>query len=119
MNLKNGYKTLFEVVEDGNRIFYASKTTSIEDAVEVASYPVNSVKVIYQDKDHKFYGINKDGSAVNLKAINTFFTEEPKELPPVADDSEKVEAPDEVPGEAVTEPEEKGEEVIEGETEEV
>lgn len=125
MNLKNGYKTLFEVIEDSERVFYASKTGLFIDKERIASYPVNSVKVIYQDANHNLCGINKDGSVVNLRIVNDLlFTETKPELPKdeeiiIPEESEKVESPNEMPGEAVTEPEEKGEEVTEGETEEV
>ena len=79
MNLKNGYKTLFEVIEGSKRVFFASKTISREGADKIAEFDVNSVKVIYQDKDHIFHGIDRNGLIMNLDAVNNLFTEKVEE----------------------------------------
>ena len=70
MNLKNGYKVMYEVVEGSDRVFYASKTGSFSDKERIASYPVDSVKVIYQDVDGKLYGFSRTGANLDLEALN-------------------------------------------------
>ena len=105
MNLKNGYKTMYEVIEGTSRVFYASKTGLFEDADEIVRYEIGSFEVVYADADHKLYGVDAEGSKVYLDAINNLFTEseasdevaeitEVEEEPSVQPDAEPVVEPD-------------------------
>lgn len=102
MNLKNGYKVMYEVVEGSDRVFYASKTGFFSDKERIASYPIDSVKVIYQDVDGKLYGFTRTGANLDLEALNnTLFsvinTEEPK-----GEEANKGEAGEEMSTEPTT-----------------
>ena len=54
MNLKNGYKSLYEIIENTKRIFKASKTNRFEDAEEIGELDVSNVKLVYE-KGGKIY----------------------------------------------------------------
>lgn len=48
MNLQNGYKTVYEKVEEDKRIFYASKTGLFKDAEEIAKIDLGQYKLVYE-----------------------------------------------------------------------
>ena len=105
MNLKNGYKVMYEVVEGSDRVFYASKTGSFSDKERIASYPIDSVKVIYQDVDGKLYGFTRTGANLDLEALNnTLFseTEVTNTEEPRGAETNKEEAGEEIPAEPTT-----------------
>lgn len=55
MNLKNGYKVIYEKAADGKRTFYASKTGLFADAEVIAEATIGEYKLIYE-KSGMFYG---------------------------------------------------------------
>lgn len=55
MDLRNGYKVIYEKAEDGVRTFYASKTGFFADAEIIAETAIGEYKLIYE-KDGMFYG---------------------------------------------------------------
>ncbi len=72
MELKNGYKVIYEVIEnrdDGKvRTFKASKTGKFADATDIATVKIGEYKLIYE-KDGKFY---KSASGIP-SAEDTYF----------------------------------------------
>ena len=72
MDLKNGYKVIYEVIEnrdDGKvRTFKASKTGKFTDATDIATVKIGEYKLIYE-KDGKFY---KSASGIP-SAEDTYF----------------------------------------------
>lgn len=48
MNLQNGYKTVYEKVEEDKRVFYASKTGLFKDAEEIAKIDLGQYKLVYE-----------------------------------------------------------------------
>ena len=75
MNLKNGYKVMYEVIEDSNRVFKASTTGLFEDAESVATYAIGAFKAIFEDEEHMLYGIDAEGAKIYLDDINALFVE--------------------------------------------
>ena len=55
MNLQNGYKVIYEKIEDGKRTFLASKTGLFADAEVITEATIGEYKLIYE-KDGSFYG---------------------------------------------------------------
>lgn len=56
MDLKNGYKVIYDVAKDGKRNFYASKTGVFADAEPIfTEVETGDYKLIYE-KDGMFYG---------------------------------------------------------------
>lgn len=56
MELKNGYKVIYDVAKDGKRNFYASKTGVFADAKPIfTDVEIGDYKLIYE-KDGMFYG---------------------------------------------------------------
>lgn len=113
MNLKNDYKTLYEVIEDSNRVFKASKTGFFEDAETVATYAIGAFKAVFEDADHMLYGVDAEGAKIYLDAINALFVEgdattdtEDVVEPELPAEEEKTEEPEVVtPEEEATEEE--------------
>ena len=56
MDLKNGYKVIYDLAKDGKRNFYASKTGVFADAEPIfENVEIGDYKLIYE-KDGIFYG---------------------------------------------------------------
>ena len=56
MDLKNGYKVIYDVAKDGKRNFFASKTGVFADAEPIfTDVEIGDYKLIYE-KDGMFYG---------------------------------------------------------------
>ena len=55
MELKNGYKVIYEKAADGKRAFYASKTGFFADAELIAEANIGEYKLVYE-KNGNFYG---------------------------------------------------------------
>ena len=55
MDLKNGYKVIYDKAKDGERTFYASKTGVFADAEQITTATIGDYKLIYE-KDSKVYG---------------------------------------------------------------
>lgn len=74
MDLKNGYKVIYEKTADGKRAFYASKTGVFADAELIAEATIGEYKLIYE-KNGNFYGsatgipANDDHCFEDLKAV--------------------------------------------------
>ena len=86
MNLKNGYKVMYEVIEDGKRTFLASKTGVFADAKEIDSFAFGSYKTVYQTTEGLF-GRTADGNDIRLEAFDKVFVED-------VEDNETVEPTD-------------------------
>ena len=56
MNLKNGYKVLYDAVDGAERVITASKTGTLEGAEEILRTAVGEYQLIYQDAAHKIRG---------------------------------------------------------------
>ncbi|MBO5712062.1 MAG: hypothetical protein J6R47_04420 [Acholeplasmatales bacterium] len=74
MNLKNGYKVMYEVIEGSERVFSASKTGLFADAEEIARFEIGSYKVVYQ-RGEEFFGIDAEGVETRLDAFDAIFVE--------------------------------------------
>lgn len=74
MHLKNGYKVLYEVIEDSKRVFKASTTGLFEDAENIASYDIGAFKAVYQ-RGNELFGIDAEGNETALDAFNKIFVE--------------------------------------------
>lgn len=55
MDLKNGYKVIYEKTADGKRTFYASKTGLVADGEKITEATIGEYKLIYE-KDGDIYG---------------------------------------------------------------
>lgn len=55
MELKNGYKVLYDVAANGEHIFSASKTGVFADAEEIAKLAAGEYKLVYE-KNGSIYG---------------------------------------------------------------
>lgn len=106
MELKNGYKVLYDKVDGAERVILASKTGSPEGAEEILRTAIGEYKLIYQDAEHKIRGSVTGIPASDDKIFTEFdkvFVESTPEEE--AAESNKVEEPQaETP--AVTENEE-------------
>lgn len=113
MNLKNGYKTLYEVIEGSERVFSASKTGLFADAEEIARFEIGSYKVVYQ-RGEEFFGIDAEGVEAKLDAFDTIFVEAeveeeveepvaPVVEPEIPAEPEKTEEPSDIPEEGTDE----------------
>ena len=74
MNLKNGYKVMYEVIEGSERVFSASKTGLFADAEEIARFDIGSYKVVYQ-RGAEFFGVDAEGVETKLSAFDKIFKE--------------------------------------------
>ena len=72
MNLKNGYKVLYDVVDGADRVITASKTGSPEGAEEILRTAVGEYKLIYQDAEHKIRGSVTGIPAADDKVFTEF-----------------------------------------------
>ena len=90
MNLKNGYKVLYEVVEDGNRVFKASTTGNPVDAEIVDTIANGTYKLVYQDADHKLRGSVSGVPSSNdpFLALNSVFFENVAESEATVEETE-------------------------------
>ena len=71
MNLKNGYKVLYDAVDGAERVITASKTGTPEGAEEILRTAVGEYKLIYQNAEG-----NICGSATGIPAADDkVFTE--------------------------------------------
>ena len=107
MDLKNGYRVMYDRIEGEERVFFASKTGAFEDAEEIVRVPLGTYKAAYE-KDGVIYG-SPSGTFEDVEVINGFeklFVEAVEEQP---EDNTPVEEPEQP---EVQEPEE---EVTEGE----
>ena len=89
MNLKNGYKVMYEVIEGSERVFSASKTGLFADAEEIARFEIGSYKVVYQ-RGEEFFGIDAEGVETKLDAFDAIFVE-------ATEGEEEVEEPEHPP----------------------
>ena len=76
MDLKNGYKVLYEVIEDKGdsgkfRIFKASATGTLADAVEILKAKMGTYKLVYE-KNGKIYGSTSTIPSNTEQAQNDF-----------------------------------------------
>lgn len=55
MDLKNGYKVIYDVAKDGERSFYASESGKFEGADLIATATIGEYKLIYE-KDGQIFG---------------------------------------------------------------
>jgi hypothetical protein len=55
MELKNGYKVIYDEAANGEHTFYASKTGVFADAEELVKIAAGEYKLVYE-KDGKLYG---------------------------------------------------------------
>ncbi len=98
MELKNGYKVIYDKAANCEHVFYASETGSFTGAEELDRFAVGEYKLIYE-KAGKFYGsesgIPAEGD-VCLEAFNKVFVE---------DTGNETDAVNEEPAVPVTEPE--------------
>ena len=115
MNLKNGYKVLYDAVDGAERVITASKTGSSEGAEEILRTAVNEYKLIYQDAEHKIRGSVTGIPAADDKVFTEFdkvFVEDTsEEEAPAPTNIEEPEVPatpvvDEPEEEPTTDPEE-------------
>ena len=72
MNLKNGYKVLYDKVDGAERVFTASKTGTPEGAEEILRTAMGEYKLIYQDADHKIRRSVTGIPAADDKVFNEF-----------------------------------------------
>lgn len=91
MQLKNGYKVMYEIIEDNKRIFKASTTGVLKDAKEILSIDIGTYKVVYQ-KGNAIFGIKADGSEIELNLNEVFVETKEDEVAPAS-----VEVPVEEP----------------------
>ena len=64
MDLKNGYKVIYEETTDKERTFYASTTGLFEGADEIVKAGIGQYKLIYE-KDGDIYGSETGVPAAN------------------------------------------------------
>lgn len=74
MNLQNGYKVLYAEAVDGNRIFKASKSGTLNDADTIATVEIGKYRLIFE-KDGSIFGSEsgrvEDG--VHIEAFDNVF----------------------------------------------
>ena len=83
MELKNGYKVIYDVAKNGERNFYASKTGVFADAEPLLeSVKIGDYKLIYE-KEGMFYGSTTGIPAADdycFEAFNKVFVEGTEEV---------------------------------------
>ena len=101
MKLENGYKVIYEVVADGKRSFYASKSGVFADVEAICEAEIGKFKLIYE-KDGCFYGsatgIPAEGDYCFVDFDKVFVKEEVKEEETV-ETPKNSDEPTEVPAE--------------------
>ena len=102
MKLENGYKVIYEVIDDTNRTFKASKTGSIVDAEVIAEFARGSYKLVYQ-RGNKLFGSVKNvptDEDVELTDFDKVFVaaeDNTEEIPAVEEPAPVEEVVDEEP----------------------
>lgn len=108
MNLKNGYKVLYDAVDGAERVITASKTGSPEGAEEILRTTMGEYKLIYQDAEGKICGSATGIPAADDKVFTEFdkvFVEDTESESTVEPDNKEDEGVDEPQDPEVTEPE--------------
>lgn len=72
MNLKNGYKVLYDAVDGTERVITASKTGTPEGAEEILRTAMNEYKLIYQNSEGKICGSVTGIPAADDKVFTEF-----------------------------------------------
>ena len=94
MELKNGYKVIYDVAKNGERNFYASKTGVFADAEPILeNVKIGDYKLIYE-KEGMFYGSTTGIPTADdycFEAFNKVFVEDTDEA--VTDEVEQLEEP--------------------------
>lgn len=72
MNLKNGYKVLYDAVDGTERVITASKTGTPEGAEEIIRAAIGEYKLIYQNAEGKICGSETGIPASNDKVFTEF-----------------------------------------------
>ena len=94
MNLKNGYKVLYDAVDGAERVCTASKTGLPKDAEEILRTTIGEYKLIYQNAEGKICGsatgIPAAGDKVFTEFDKVFVESTPEEETP-KDQSEATE----------------------------
>ena len=90
MNLKNGYKVMYEVIEGSERVLSASKTNLFADAEEIARFGKDAYDVIYQ-RGNDVFAVDAEGNETKISALDKLLVELPEEVeePVVARTSRK------------------------------
>jgi hypothetical protein len=99
MDLKNGYKVIYDLAKDGKRNFYASKTGVFADAEPIfENVNIGDYKLIYE-KDGMFYGSTTGIPAAGdicFEELNKVFVEDYTETTIVAEETDTEVADDEI-----------------------
>ena len=110
MDLKNGYKVMYDRIEGKERVFFASKTGAFEDAEEIVRVPLGTYKAVYE-KDGVIYG-SPSGTFEDVEEIKGFeklfvvaAEEQPEEQPDEPQEPEQPEEPEQPQDPEVQEPE--------------
>ena len=74
MELKNGYKVLYDKVDGEERVILASKTESPEGAEEILRATIGEYKLIYQNAEGKICGSVTGIPATDDKVFTEFDT---------------------------------------------
>lgn len=72
MNLKNGYKVLYDAVDGAERVITASKTGAPEGAEEILRTAMGEYKLIYQNAEGKICGSATGIPATDDKVFTEF-----------------------------------------------
>lgn len=72
MNLKNGYKVLYDAVDGAERVITASKTGTPEGAEEILRIAIGEYKLIYQNAEGKICGSVTGIPAADDKVFTEF-----------------------------------------------
>lgn len=86
MELKNGYKVIYDKATNGEHIFYASKTGAFADAEEIVKVAAGEYKLIYEKAGHVYgskTGIPAEGDHCfeELNVVFTLNTNESTDMP--------------------------------------
>jgi hypothetical protein len=99
MDLKNGYKVIYDLAKDGKRNFYASKTGVFADAEPIfENVNIGDYKLIYE-KDGMFYGSTTGIPAAGdicFEELNKVFVEDYTETTTVAEETDTEVTDDEI-----------------------
>ena len=97
MNLKNGYKVLYDAVDGAERVITASKTGTPEGAEEILRTAMGEYKLIYQNAEGKVCGSATGIPAADDKVFTEFdkvFVEDTESEDTVEPDNEEDEGTD-------------------------
>lgn len=113
MDLKNGYKVIYDIAKDDERTFYASKTGVFADAEQITTTSIGEYKLVYE-KNGMLYGSTTGIPASTdycFEAFNkVFVADEPEQENQATPASEPANDPVEVPVEDDTDLEPDGDE---------